>query len=227
MLPSAKSGVLVEPSRRRTRSWWRYAALMVGMLAVLVGAADALSRIASAVGADMHVLPFAPAILLVDPELRENVKGAYIESFLPKTISVPALSIEAAVEPVGVRANGAMDTPKAIQHVAWYRYGARPGEPGNAVFAGHLNNSFGVAGVFSNLSSATPGYMVVVRGSEGEELRYVIESVREYALKEAPLEEIFSVSGPSRLVLITCEGTWDAEARTYDKRLVVTARLAF
>jgi LPXTG-site transpeptidase (sortase) family protein len=199
----------------------------MGIVVVVVGAADAFTRLAQALpNVDVSFTSFAPAALIVDPELRGQVKSASIvQANQPTKLFVPSLGIEAAVEPVGKKADGSMNTPKALANVAWYKLGQMPGEPGNAVFAGHVNSALGLPGVFTNLSQMQVGHKVEVLGEDGDRLVYEVERVTEYYLDRAPLEEIFANSGPSRLVLITCEGDWDSTARTYDKRLVVVARL--
>ena len=118
-----------------------------------------------------------------------------------------------------------MDTPQALANVAWYAPGQKPGEKGNAVFAGHVNNALGTAGVFKELSALQKGDEVQVVGESGATLTYIVESSNEYFLDRAPLEQIFANEGSSGIALITCEGSWDPSARTYDKRLVVVARL--
>lgn len=58
---------------------------------------------------------------------------------MPLRLSLPRLRIDADVEQVGLAPDGAMDVPERFDTVGWYRLGARPGELGNAVLAGHLD----------------------------------------------------------------------------------------
>lgn len=227
LLPSAKSGVLLEKPPRLFSPWWRKAVLVAGLIAVLIGAADVVTRFANNMfGEGAGFAAFAPAILLVEPELEAEVQGTTtLAAFVPTRVAVPSIGVDAQVEQVGKTAEGAMATPQALAHVAWYKLGAKPGAAGSAVFAGHVNNALGLPGVFKNLSKIKKGDKVSVVGEGGEELVYTVESIAVYKENQAPLEDIFANSGPSRVVLITCEGEWDEATRTFDKRLVVVARL--
>lgn len=226
MLPSAKSGVLIKAPSPIISSWWRRIAIAVGVVAILVGGADAFSRLAHTfMGVDAGFFSFAPAALIVEPGLWGQIQDTSTVSFTPTALIVPAIEVNALVEQVSIKADGSMGTPKRLADVAWYAPGSMPGEPGNAVFAGHVNNALGLPGVFTNLAKLKVGDTVEVIGEGGQVLTYAVENINEYYLESAPLAEIFARSGSSRVVLITCQGSWDQQTRTYDKRLVVVARL--
>ncbi len=226
LLPSAKSGVLIEGARKSPSPWWRRIAISIGVLAVLVGLADVTTRVANQLfGDDAAFFTFAPAALLFEPDLWGQVQGTSTTAFVPARISVAAIGVKAEIEPVGKKPDGSMATPSALQRVAWYAPGSRPGSKGNAVFAGHVNNALGLPGVFKELKKLVAGDTVIMESTDGRSLTYVVEEVNRYLTDEAPLEAIFSTSGPSRIILITCEGEWDEETRSFDKRLVITARL--
>ncbi|MDE2071631.1 MAG: class F sortase [Patescibacteria group bacterium] len=210
LLPSAKSAVIIVHD---TRHWWRLAALVVGGIMVAVGAADVSSRAAHAFfGANANIVAFGPAVALNHP-------GA----FVPAHLKVPSLGIDAPVESVATKADGSMDTPKKFGDVSWYAPGSMPGASGHAVFAGHVNNALTTAGVFEHLSEIKLGDYVSVEDSSGHTLLYKVSDIEEYALNGAPNSSVFSTTGPSTLVLITCDGSWDASQHEFDKRLVVFA----
>ncbi|MBI2004991.1 class F sortase [Patescibacteria group bacterium] len=228
LLYSARSGVLVEPPRASPR--WRTAAALMGILMILVGAADATSRLAQSVfGSGAGVAAFAPVATIGNPSLLALLQAgqspATTTALLPARIMVGAALVDAAVEPVGKKPDGSMDTPKNFTDVAWYSLGAKPGEAGNAVFAGHVNNALGTAGVFEHLTDISIGDQIVIADVQGRMLTYVVRAVDLYRVDTAPLETIFRMVGPSQVVLITCEGVWDKDTRSYTKRLVVTASL--
>lgn len=168
----------------------------------------------------------APAISSAD--VRGNIAstGVFTEPLTPARLMIPRLGIDTTVEAVGKNARGNMTVPSTYQTVSWYRPGSRPGESGNAVVAGHLDNSLGLPGVFEQLHTLSLGDTVAVQGSDGKKLLYEVTSMTVYATEGAPAEDIFRTEGPSQLVLITCNGAWDHEKKSYDKRLVVVARPA-
>jgi LPXTG-site transpeptidase (sortase) family protein len=226
LLPSAKSGVLIDIPQKNRSPWWHKAAFVLGLIVVLVGSADAVSRVAERFfGEGAAFTAFAPAALLLDHALQGEVQGTTTAAFIPARLVVPAIGVDARVEQVGKTAEGAMDTPEKLVNVAWYKLGAKPGGEGNAVFAGHVNNALGFPGVFKELSQLKKGDTIKVSDSQGSVLTYQVESITSYTEGSAPLEEIFTNAGPSRVVLITCGGTWDEATRTFDKRLVVVAHL--
>jgi LPXTG-site transpeptidase (sortase) family protein len=228
LLPSAKTAVLVvgkEPAR-----WFRKLAVMLGVCAVIIGGADAAARISKDVfGEQASFMAFAPAALLADPSLGgAAVPATSTTTFplVPARISVPALGISAAVESVGKKSDGSMATPSTFYTVGWYSLGAKPGEQGNAVFAGHVNNALTTAGVFEHLDQISLGDSIMVSDAQGNTQKYIVSQINDYDRTAAPLNEIFALSGPSQVVLVTCDGDWDPKAHSYDKRLVVVARLA-
>ena len=140
---------------------------------------------------------------------------------LPARLSIPALEIDTAIEHVGINAKGNMAAPRLYAEVAWYKYGARPGDKGSAVVAGHLDNGFGLDGVFKNLDGLQVGDDIFVTTEEGEELHFVVSSVATYPYEEVPVEELFARADKAHLNLITCKGEWIKDAKTYSERLVV------
>ncbi len=148
-----------------------------------------------------------------------------ISSDAPKTLSIPSLSINAPVISVGINGKGAMAVPKKFSDTGWYNGGPRPGQGGNAVIDGHVNNGLGLSGVFANLDTILPGADIVVTDKTGKQIHFKVEHTELLDYK-APGDPIFNgdISRP-RLVLITCEGDWLPSQKTYDKRLVVYADL--
>jgi LPXTG-site transpeptidase (sortase) family protein len=138
-------------------------------------------------------------------------------------ISIDRLGIEASVVPVGLRRDGSMDIPFDPTVVGWYSLGRRPGEPGNAVLAGHLDAPGGVRGVFHNLEQLQPGDVVTTRDGSGEK-KFLVSDVRAYPYDAAPMEELFGAGEEKILRLITCHGTWNALEQKYSERLVVTGK---
>ena len=222
LLPSAKTAVLVRPGEGYAH-YMRMGAIGIGLLCVLVGAADVTARLATTVAdGDAVLVAFGPAVVLQNPGLFATSSP---EVLTPTRLKIPSLGVNAAVETVGIKTDGTMGTPKNFDNVGWYSPGSKPGEEGPAVFAGHVNNGGIRKGVFEKLSKIKTGDYVTVEDAAGRSKIYKVSSVREYPA-EAPAGELFAPGGPSRLVLITCDGEWLPAERTFDKRLVVVADAA-
>ena len=120
-----------------------------------------------------------------------------------------------------------MGAPTVFGEVAWYALGSKPGAPGSAVFAGHVDNALSTAGVFEHLSSLKVGDYITVADAGGKTLVYRVISSTSYAAADAPVAQIFATSGPQELVLITCTGDWVTSQKQFDQRLVVVATPAY
>jgi len=140
----------------------------------------------------------------------------------PAALTIAALGVDgASVIDVGVEPDGDMEVPPA-DRVGWYRYGPAPGEDGSAVLAAHIAYD-GRNGVFVRLAELQPGAEVEVVYDDGTTDRFVVESNQRYDKDELPDDLVYARSGPSRLVLITCGGRFDSNARSYEDNVVVVA----
>lgn len=217
--------VLAEESAVRT--YGRMALIAVGALVIFFGLINILTRLSSYVSADTLQTAFAPLGTLNMGNSMAVLPPAVATTtpITPVRITIPSIGVNAHVERVGKKDDGSMATPESFENAGWYSLGARPGQPGNTVIAGHVNNALTKAGVFAHLSSVKVGDYVTVADAAGKTLVYAVSETRQYATNEAPAASIFAQTGPSQLVLITCDGAWDEASRSYDKRLVIYARL--
>jgi len=163
-----------------------------------------------------------------DPEIEVPVEIDISQNpaHYPARMRIPALGIDTNVQHVGVNTTGNMAVPTNYSDVGWYKYGPAPGESGSAVLAGHVNNGLGLSGVFEHLADLEIGDDIYVTRADGTEVHFVVSGSRAYPYDDAPEEVIFNPSGSIRLNLITCDGKWVKEDKTYDQRLVVFTKLA-
>lgn len=144
----------------------------------------------------------------------------------PVTFSIPKLGVNSVtVESVGLDKENKMDIPRDENNVAWYNMGAKPGELGNAVIAGHFDKKSGAPAVFYEIGKLKPGDELKTWDREGKERIFEVTEVKTYALEEFPLEEVFGLGDKSRLNLITCEGEYNKSSKLYSHRLVVYSEL--
>jgi hypothetical protein len=164
--------------------------------------------------------PTAPPTLTPDPFA---ARGA------PVRLEIPAIRVDAALETGGFTKEGAIGAPKDWDKAAWHSAGFRPGEPGNALIAGHLDNDRGGPAVFWDLNELAVGDEVRVTYANGESLTFQVgesELVDSTVQDSQTFDRILGPADEPRLNLMTCDGAWDQGAATYTKRLVVFTRLA-
>jgi LPXTG-site transpeptidase (sortase) family protein len=209
---------------------WRIAATCVGVFVLVFGAADITTRLAhAAFGNNASLMSFAPAVALEGgtkaPIKTAPAAVATTTQLVPVRLQIPSIGVNAKVEQVGKKDDGSMGTPSTFGDVAWYAPGSAPGQAGNAVIDGHVNNALTTAGVFEHLSQVALGDTITVLNASGTPINFTVTKVEEYPADSAPAASIFAVTGPSQLVLITCDGSWVPNQKTFDKRLVVFASL--
>lgn len=146
------------------------------------------------------------------------------EGIVPYSIEIPALKVNTEIEKVGTLKNGQMGVPKGFDTVGWFGEGAKPGAPGNAVMAGHVDSKTGPA-VFYKLEDLEEGDEVIVKDKDGKSLTFEVTGKESYERKTAPVDKIFDYSYGSKLNLITCTGNFNRDEGTHEERLVVYTEL--
>lgn len=145
-------------------------------------------------------------------------------AFEPTDILIPKLDLSASIVPVGTNEAGEMESPRDYSEIGWWSPGARAGDNGRAVLAGHVDSPWGPA-VFIDLHELQPGDEIIV-GNGLAELRFIVRGAAVYRADAAPVEQIFGPSSEQELVLITCGGWFDRSTASYLHRRVVFAVLA-
>jgi len=176
----------------------------------------------------VHAVWYAPDLEITDNSIvapSSTPAVSVASGDYPARLSIPKLEIDANVQKVGIAKSGHMAVPNNFTDVAWYKYGALPGDEGDAVFDGHVDNGLALAGVFKHLGDIAMGDDIFIQTQSGEKLHFVVSDIEQYPYTDVPMGDIVSKTGPPRLSLITCEGAWVQGQKTYDHRLVVTAKL--
>lgn len=132
-------------------------------------------------------------------------------------MQIPKIGVKGNIMEVGVK-SGEFEVP--AWDIGHHEGSADPGEPGNAVFNGHLQ-TIDAGRVFARLDELEPGDAVYVYTA-----RYRLDWTVESATALPTSDQSFIRStGDVRLTLYTCTGTWNPLTRDYDHRQVVVARL--
>lgn len=169
------------------------------------------------------LLPKSGSGIVPPPDQGIQFNKATPVRMAPVRLQIPEAGVDAGIQTVGVTPEGEMEAPDDFWEVGWYRYGTRPGDPGRAVIAGHLDSYSGTA-VFYSLGDLQPGddIRILLGGPDGERF-FTVREVAHYPTDEAPVEHIFGPSDRPELVLITCGGDWQGSHAGYSDRIVVYA----
>lgn len=141
---------------------------------------------------------------------------------LPIRLKIPAIQVDTSIDLMGIDADGLMQSPNNAKSVGWYKQGPRPGDIGSAVIDGHYGKwQGGYNSVFDNLHTLQKGDSVYVESSSGSTVTFIVRELRMYNPKANSNDVFISNDGLSHLNLITCDGSWDEESKSYSKRLIV------
>lgn len=154
----------------------------------------------------------------------------------PVRLQVPRLGIDATILPVGEDRYGAMEAPGAGHPASdpiwgkafWWKLGVQPGQPGNAVIAGHVDRNDGSRAAFWNLRDIQQGDHIIITEQGGQKYTFQVASVEAVdnptgGPNDPVIQRIFGPAATAHLNLITCGGDWIGTE--YNQRLVVFSTL--
>jgi hypothetical protein len=152
------------------------------------------------------------------PAKRNAVKAPH-----PVRILIPAIGVNAPVEPLGLSPRGRLAVPERFSVTGWWRGGAAPGVPGAAVIVGHLDSYRGPA-VFYRLGALEVGDEITVVRSDGSAVRFFVSKKATYPKDAFPTGRVYGATRRPTLRLITCAGSFDYAVRHYEDNLIVFAK---
>jgi len=139
----------------------------------------------------------------------------------PTRVTIPAIGVDVALVPLGLRSDGAMVVPD-FGLAGWYSEGPRPGHPGPSVVAAHVDSRRG-PDVFGELSQLVAGDRVHILFDSGDRTTFVVTSSERTPKVALPLERIWPLTTERLLALITCGGEFDPAAGRYVDNVIVYA----
>jgi sortase (surface protein transpeptidase) len=142
----------------------------------------------------------------------------------PVAVRVPSIGVDAAVTPLGLDAEGALEVPAVYELAGWWVGGARAGEPGPLVIVGHVDSDSGPA-VFHRLRDLRTGDRVEVERADGTVAVYEITVVEQHPKDEFPTLAVYGHTPTPTVRLITCGGAFDGRARSYRDNVVAYGTL--
>ncbi len=208
----------------RAPGWWGVPAAAAGVVLLLVAGVTSAVSLRGPAGATGQFggddeVSGAASLPALPPPLTAPEVSRYAP---PVRLEIPAITVRAGVDPLGLRPNGELDVPTRFERVGWWSGGVSPGEPGPAVLAGHVDSRRAPA-VFFRLRELEPGDEVSVQRTDGRTVVYTVERSGNYAKANFPTDQVYGPTERPTLRLVTCSGRFDRSSRSYDENLVVYA----
>lgn len=129
------------------------------------------------------------------------------------------------VEEVGLDSSHQLETPRSWQNAGWYTKSVKPGEKGNVVIDGHYDTNTGLPAAFWALKYIKVNDKVILKDKLNRSFEYEVIDTHYVDIKDPKRLQVFEKSNNPTLTLITCGGVWDYKDNTYNKRLVIKAKL--
>jgi hypothetical protein len=142
----------------------------------------------------------------------------------PIGVVVPSIGVRAHTVRLGLDAQREMEVPDDFSLAGWYVHGPRPGTPGPAIIAGHVDGRRGPA-VFYRLHELSPGEEIEVHRADDVVVTYVVDRVEQHPKDAFPTEAVYGNTPGPELRLITCGGTYDRRAGSHRDNIIVFARI--
>jgi hypothetical protein len=143
---------------------------------------------------------------------------------LPTRLDIPAAGVRARILRLGLNRDGTLQVPRDFDAAGWWSGGARPGERGPAVIAGHVDSRTGPA-VFFRLGGLRRGDRIRVSDRGGRASTFAVQRVARYPKRSFPTAAVYGDTTKPTLRLITCSGDFDASSGHYVDNTVVYATL--
>jgi hypothetical protein len=192
-------------------------------------AGSALLPPATGVGAAGTVTPSSVPTAGADPGVSTiGATGSYL--------IIPSLDVQAPLVPTG--AAGAVDRaaltiPADVHTAAWWdgivSDGSRtidedapaPGQPGVALIAGHVDSASAGPGALYDLRNIAVGAIVEIVDSDRHLSRWRVSAPPLMTRKTALPSSLWQTTGPAKLALVTCGGSFDATTGHYLDNVIV------
>jgi hypothetical protein len=155
-------------------------------------------------------------------------------------LAIPSLGVRAplvATGATGTVGQASLTIPEDVQTVGWWdgvvsqdgkstAVGApRPGDPGVAVIAGHVDSAVYGRGALYWLRSLKPGALIRVVGVHGRRTTWKVTGRPALSPKDTLPRGLFRRNGAPRLAIVTCGGAFDTATGHYVDNVIVWARL--
>lgn len=142
----------------------------------------------------------------------------------PVRMTIPAIGVDSELMDLGLQDDGTIEVPPEGFPAGWYTGAPTPGELGPAIVAGHIDWG-GQPGVFVGLRDLQPDDEVTVAREDGSTAMFRVTRVERFPKAGFPTAVVYGDIDHAGLRLITCGGSFNRQAHSYDDNIVVFAEL--
>lgn len=142
----------------------------------------------------------------------------------PDHIEIPRLGVTAFLDVAGVDAANRMAAPSDPSRISVFEYGPQPGEEGQVVFAGHVDDPAGLPAVFAELHTLKVNDQIIVYFNQ-QKYVYQVTDIQKLKDTAANAAQVFAYKEGKHANFITCAGEWDDTTNAYTDRVVVFTTL--
>jgi hypothetical protein len=142
----------------------------------------------------------------------------------PVRVQIPAIGVDSKLMDLSLDSAGRMSVPPDGTEAGWYTGAPTPGELGPAIIAGHVDWG-GHQGVFYHLRNLKPNDQVTVTRLDGSTALFRVIRVDAFPKTKFPTDTVYGDINYAGLRLITCGGSFDRQAHSYNDNIVVFAQL--
>jgi hypothetical protein len=156
-----------------------------------------------------------------------TTRGPILARSIPIRLRVPAITVDSTLKQIGLNSKNEIATPPLVKdsHAYWLDVSPTPGQLGPATIIGHVDSAAYGPGVFFKLGDLRQRDKIYVTRSDRTTAAFEVERVVKYTKADFPTNEVYGNIDHAGLRLITCGGTFNASAHSYESNIVVYAAL--
>lgn len=157
-----------------------------------------------------------------------RVAGPLLAPSVPVAIAIPAIGVHSSLQALGLNPDGSLQVPQPgllYNEAAWYKYSPTPGQLGPSVIEGHIDSAADGPSVFFRLGALKPGDQIEVTRADHTVAVFTVTGVRQYPKTAFPTATVYGNTDFAALRLITCGGSFNTTARSYEDNTVVFSSL--
>jgi sortase (surface protein transpeptidase) len=144
----------------------------------------------------------------------------------PTRIRIPEIRVSAPITGLSLDSAHHLQVPPLDNPnlAGWYQDGVTPGDVGNAILLGHVDNQRGPA-VFYGLGALHKGDTVHIDRQDHHTAVFSVDSIQVFSKSGFPDKAVYGTTTRPELRLITCGGGFDKATGHYLGNVVVFAHL--